>query len=346
VITPARSSRWTRSATAGAERLTRRPSSAKETRPSVVSSLMIRRSVSSRRGRSTPLRRESPLFMAMAERNAFDSVCPSQAETGRMLGIAVDIHTTTPRTRALVSSRAVPPHAYFVGSALFHYLGPSFAVLLFARVDVLGVAWLRIASAAVIFAAWRRPWRAFLALDRGGQLLIAALGAVFAVMNACFYISIDRLPLATVAAIEFIGPIALALIGARVGRNFAAVLAAAGGVYLLTHVQLGGEPVGVGFAFTNAALFTAYIVLAHRVARRSISQVPRTRSATRLRSPPGSVSASRPRSSRTCSTSWRWPACRGPRTRCSSRCCRRRRRRSALPFCASSRRSSTSPASV
>jgi inner membrane transporter RhtA len=46
----------------------------------------------------------------------------------------------------------VPPHVYFVGSAIFHYLGPSFAVLLFARVDVLGVAWLRIASAALVFA--------------------------------------------------------------------------------------------------------------------------------------------------------------------------------------------------
>jgi inner membrane transporter RhtA len=164
---------------------------------------------------------------------------------------------------------AVPPHAYFVGSAVFHYLGPSFAVLLFVRVDVLGVAWLRIASAALIFAIWRRPWRKFLSLDRSGQTLIVALGAVFAVMNACFYISIDRLPLATVAAIEFIGPIALALIGARIGRNVAAAVAAAAGVYLLTQVHLVGEPVGVAFAFANAALFTAYIILAHRVARRS-----------------------------------------------------------------------------
>ena len=54
----------------------------------------------------------------------------------------------------------LPPHAYFVVSATFHYLGPSFAVLLFARVPVLGVAWLRIASAALVFALWRRPWRA------------------------------------------------------------------------------------------------------------------------------------------------------------------------------------------
>src|SRR3954462_6898576 len=81
-----------------------------------------------------------------------------------------------------------PPQIYFVGSAIFHYLGPAFAVLLFARVDVLGVAWLRIASAAVVFALWRRPWRRLGALDVGGRALIVALGAVFAVMNACFYV--------------------------------------------------------------------------------------------------------------------------------------------------------------
>jgi inner membrane transporter RhtA len=162
-------------------------------------------------------------------------------------------------------AEARPPQAYFVGSAIFHYLGPSFAVLLFARVDVLGVAWLRIASAALIFALWRRPWRRW--SGRGGALIVG-LGAVFALMNVCFYVSIDRLPLATVAAIEFIGPIVLALIGVRAGRNVAAVLAAVAGVYLLTHVRFAGEPIGVAFAFANAALFTAYIVLAHRVARR------------------------------------------------------------------------------
>ena len=62
-------------------------------------------------------------------------------------------------TSAAPRSSRVPPHVFFAVSAVFHYLGPAFAVLLFARVDVLGVAWLRIASAAVIFAAWRRPWR-------------------------------------------------------------------------------------------------------------------------------------------------------------------------------------------
>lgn len=190
---------------------------------------------------------------------------------GDNFGIARASPATTPALHVPIAERieAVPPQAYFVGSATFHYLGPSFAVLLFARVDVLGVAWLRIASAALVFALWRRPWRKFRALDRSGRLLIVALGAVFALMNACFYISIDRLPLATVAAIEFIGPIVLAVIGARTSRNLAAVLAAAIGVYLLTRIRIGGEPVGIGFAFANAALFTAYIVLAHRVARRA-----------------------------------------------------------------------------
>ncbi len=164
-------------------------------------------------------------------------------------------------------SERVPPHLYFVVSAVFHYLGPAFAVLLFARVDVLGVAWLRIASAAVVFALWRRPWRAFAKLDRSGRRLLMAWGAVLAVMNVCFYVAIDRLPLGTVAAIEFLPVIALAALGARSARNVAALVLAVPGVYLLTGVQFAGEPLGVALAFANAVLFAAYIVLAHRVAR-------------------------------------------------------------------------------
>ena len=161
----------------------------------------------------------------------------------------------------------VPPHLYFVTSAVFHYLGPAFAVLLFARVDVLGVAWLRIASAAVIFAVWRKPWRVLRTLDAEGRRLLWMWGAVLAVMNACFYIAIDRLPLGTVAAIEFLPVIALAALGARTARNVTALVLAVAGVYLLTDVQLVAEPVGIAFAFANAALFSAYIILAHRASR-------------------------------------------------------------------------------
>lgn len=164
--------------------------------------------------------------------------------------------------------RQPPPQLYFVGSAVFHYLGPAFAVLLFARVDVLGVAWLRIAAAAVVLAAWRRPWRAVRRLDGAGRRLLVAWGGVLAVMNCCFYIAIDRLPLGTVAAIEFLPVIALAALGARTVRNGAALLLAVPGVYLLTDVRLEAEPLGVALAFANAGLFALYIVLGHRVAQR------------------------------------------------------------------------------
>src|SRR3954447_19701088 len=108
------------------------------------------------------------------------------------------------RTAVRRTVQRTPPQAYFVVSAVFHYLGPSFAVLLFARVSVLGVAWLRIASAALVFALWRQPWRAVGALDRATRRLLIGWGAVLAAMNCCFYEAIARLPLGTVAAIEFL----------------------------------------------------------------------------------------------------------------------------------------------
>jgi inner membrane transporter RhtA len=176
-----------------------------------------------------------------------------------------------------ISSRPtdrVPPHLWFVGSAVFHYLGPSFAVLLFTRVPVGGVAWLRIVSAAILFAVWRRPWNSFFASDRRVRQLTIALGLVFAVMNYTFYMAIDRLPLGTVAAIEFLGPILLAASGSRTRRNLSALALAVTGVYLLTEIRIEGDPAAFAWAFANAALFTIYIVLAHAVARADSTTSP------------------------------------------------------------------------
>jgi inner membrane transporter RhtA len=162
--------------------------------------------------------------------------------------------------------RTLPPQGYFVGSAVFHYLGPAFAVLLFARVGVLGVAWLRIVTAAAVFAAWRRPWRWYGGLPAGGRRSVLALGVTLAAMNVCFYVAIDRLQLGTVAAIEFLGPTAVAAAGMRTRRNQLALALVVGGVYLVTGAHLGGQPVALAFAFANAALFALYVVLGHRVA--------------------------------------------------------------------------------
>ena len=164
-------------------------------------------------------------------------------------------------------SEKVPPQAYFIGSAVFHYLGPAFAVLLFARVAPLGVAWLRIISAAIVFALWRRPWHTLRSADRRTVRLVVALAIVLATMNSCFYEAIARLPLGTVSAIEFLPVIVLAAMGVRSLRNGAALALAVAGVYSLVAVQLTGEPLGVALAFGNAALFAIYIVLAHRIAQ-------------------------------------------------------------------------------
>jgi len=160
----------------------------------------------------------------------------------------------------------IPPEIYFVTSAIFHYVGPAFAVLLFANVEPLGVAWLRIGSAAAIFALWQRPWISFGALSTVDRRRVVALGFVLAAMNITFYLALARLPLATVGAIEFVGPIMLAAIGLRGPRNTVALVLAVVGAYYLMNLKLEGAPLGYAFAFANCALFVLYIVLGHRLA--------------------------------------------------------------------------------
>lgn len=165
----------------------------------------------------------------------------------------------------------VPPHAWFGVSAVFHYLGPSFAVLLFPAVGVLGVAWMRIASAALIFAPMTKPWRTVREADARTRLLLVGLGACLAVMNVSFYLALDRLPMSLVAAIEFVGTIGLALYGLRTRRNLLALALAVAGVLILIDVTWSSDPLGLFWAFLNGALFVGYIALGHKVAEQGAS---------------------------------------------------------------------------
>jgi inner membrane transporter RhtA len=174
-----------------------------------------------------------------------------------------------PRRPAQVAGRLagrLPPASFFLVSAVFHYLGPSLAVLLFGRVPVLGVMWLRIATAAVVFALWRRPWRLIRRLDARQRAVLVALGAVLAAMNTLFYLATDRLPLSTVGAIEFLGTVVLAAAGVRSRRNLAALTLTVAGVLTLTAIRLLAEPLGFLFAFGNCAGFMLYVMLGHRIA--------------------------------------------------------------------------------
>lgn len=164
------------------------------------------------------------------------------------------------------AAETVPPHAWFGVSAVFHYLGPSFAVLLFPAVGVLGVAWFRIASAALIFAPFTRPWKTIGQADTKMRLLLVGLGCCLAVMNTAFYLALDRLPMSLVAAIEFVGTIGLALYGVRTRRNALALGLAIIGVFILIDVKWSTDPLGLFWACLNGALFVGYVILGHKAA--------------------------------------------------------------------------------
>ena len=82
-------------------------------------------------------------------------------------------------------------------------------------------------------------------------------------MNCSFYLALDRLPLSLVAAIEFVGTIGVALYGLRTRRNFAALVLAMAGVFLLIDVRWANDPMGLFWAVLNGVLFVGYIALGH-----------------------------------------------------------------------------------
>jgi inner membrane transporter RhtA len=145
------------------------------------------------------------------------------------------------------------------------YLGAAIAVVLFATIPAGTVALLRVIGAGSILVVIRRSWRRNWTREKLVQA--AVFGSVLAAMNLSFYLAIDRLPLGNAVAIEFLGPVAVAAIGARGTRNRAALALALSGVVLLAGVTPEGTLPGVGFALLAAALWAGYIVLGDRVAR-------------------------------------------------------------------------------
>jgi inner membrane transporter RhtA len=158
----------------------------------------------------------------------------------------------------------IPAEGLFIAGALAQYVGASLAVLLFAVVPASGVAWLRVLAAAGALAVWRRPWQTRWSARRLG--LAACFGIALAAMNLTFYLAIDRLPLGSAVAIEFVGPIAVATLGSRTRRDAAALTLAIAGVLLLADVHFAGTPAGIGLALAAGGLWALYIVLGHRLA--------------------------------------------------------------------------------
>ncbi|MFF2353943.1 DMT family transporter [Kitasatospora sp. NPDC058115] len=146
--------------------------------------------------------------------------------------------------------------------------GIAFSKPLFGPLGVSGTTFLRLGFAAVILLAVTRP---NLRGRRPRDLAAAALlGMASAGMTLLFAGAIDRLPMGTAATIEFLGPLAVALVFARRASHLLWALLAAGGVALLTLLGEGGEgggldPVGLLYAFGAAACYAAYILFTDKV---------------------------------------------------------------------------------
>jgi inner membrane transporter RhtA len=148
--------------------------------------------------------------------------------------------------------------------------GAALATTLFERTGPVGAAWLRCAFGALVLAAVVRPWRPGPARARGAVAWAVALGLVLAGMNTSFYAAIDRLPLGVTVAIEFLGPLGVAVAASRRLADFLWVGLAAASVAALTlpRADLGAtEAAGIGFALLAAAGWAAYIVTAKGLGR-------------------------------------------------------------------------------
>ncbi len=150
-----------------------------------------------------------------------------------------------------------------LASMLLVQLGLAASVGLIDRIGAEGAAWLRLAWAGVILLVLVRPRiRSF---TRASLLTTVALGVVTAGITLLFMAAVARLPLGTASALEFLGPLGVAVARGRRGTKVWPALAAVG-VLLLTEPWHGGiDLVGVAYALAAAVCWAAYILLTQRV---------------------------------------------------------------------------------
>lgn len=145
--------------------------------------------------------------------------------------------------------------------------GSAFAKGLFVYVSPVGLAFLRLSLAAAILVPLMRPrWRHY---SWGDYRLLALLGITVGTMNGLLYSAIAYIPLGVAVALEFMGPLGVALMYARHLRDGVWVLLAALGVVLLTPWQgsMTLHPLGVVLALGAGCCWAAYILLAAKVSQ-------------------------------------------------------------------------------
>jgi inner membrane transporter RhtA len=168
--------------------------------------------------------------------------------------------------RAEAAGRAavgrVPASALIVAAAFSVQSGAALATTLFDEAGALGTVFLRTLFAAVILvllAGGARPWRA------GPLRYPIALGVALAGVNSLFYLAIDRVPLGVAVTVEFLGPLAVAVLGSRRRLDFVWIVLAGGGVALLGSPTVDVDALGVLLALGAGVFWAVYIVVGKRL---------------------------------------------------------------------------------
>lgn len=147
-------------------------------------------------------------------------------------------------------------------------IGNSFAKGLFESVGPIGTTTLRLLFSTIFMMVFWRPWR--IALTRSDLATIIPYGVCMVCMNSTFYLAIDRLPLGVTLAIQFSGPLTVAVLSSRSRFDFLWVFFALVGLYLLLWpsgpsdelVKL--DPLGVVYALIAGAFWGLYILVGQR----------------------------------------------------------------------------------
>ncbi|CAN5435859.1 DMT family transporter [soil metagenome] len=157
-----------------------------------------------------------------------------------------------------------------LGSIISLCVGTSFGKSLFPIIGPSGTAAIRVIFAAFILVPIFQPWKQPISLK--SMKVVALYGLVLAVMNSVFYESIQRLPLGIAIAIEFTGPLTVAIASSRRVIDFVWIALAAVGLGLLLPWAPGApgavalDALGICFAFTAAFLWAMYIILGQKMA--------------------------------------------------------------------------------
>ena len=145
--------------------------------------------------------------------------------------------------------------------------GATFAKSLFPVVGAAGTSALRVGFSALILVVVWRPWRRSLPARQAGW--IALYGASLGVMNLLFYLALARLPLGPAVAIEFVGPLAVALMASRRRSDFLWIGVAVAGLTLLLPLTTadGLDPVGILLDLGAATAWALHILFGQRAGR-------------------------------------------------------------------------------